>query len=176
MLKYNFCSSYSSESALLPFDHLINSSLPSPRGICSPYFIEVSWCIWLGQPPVWNFVDFCACLHCYHSKLSLFLFLVYLGVPFFWEKCYLSVLDFFFLYCKHCFWVNRLISIISTCTSMLVVPSIFISKKWLLTWATSMCSLPPTWLYQYLIFQSHISVFASSNYSCFYTFCPKWWY
>lgn len=147
MLKYNFCSSYSSESALLPFDHLINSSLPSPRGICSPYFIEVSWCIWLGQPPVWNFVDFCACLHCYHSKLSLFLFLVYLGVPFFWEKCYLSVLDFFFLYCKHCFWVNRLISIISTCTSMLVVPSIFISNE-----MTSYLS------YQYVFTASYVAL------------------
>lgn len=61
----------------------------------------------------------------FHYTSSLFIS----GVPFFWEKYYLSVLNFFSLYCKHSFQVNKLISIISICISMLIVPSIFISNK-----------------------------------------------
>lgn len=61
----------------------------------------------------------------FHYSSSLFTS----GVPFFWEKYYLSVLGFFSLYCKHCFQVNKLIPIISICTSKLIIPSIFISNK-----------------------------------------------
>lgn len=61
----------------------------------------------------------------FHYTSSLFIS----GVPFIWEKYYLSVLNFFSLYCKHSFQVNKLISIISICISMLIVPSIFISNK-----------------------------------------------